>query len=395
VKHGMWIPHVPRPSLVSASVAARLAPPALDDSVVRTVLERYGLRRAGRSHSLPLARRSRNVVVRTDRGEKVLRQYRRKWSEETVRYVHSILLRLRDVGFIAPAPDTAADGLTWTRIGDELFGVFGVLPGKNYSVNYLLGRDRLRLTTIAGQTLARMHLLLDGFVPDGGHHVGLVSPDGSRRRDLAWYAAKLDELRDRSSALTDDESRALSNRLIRSAPAVLAEIALVEASLTDVALPRLVIHGDYGIHNLLFQRDGTAVPVDFELSRLDLRLNDLVSALVRYQRTGSAADRILMQTFVGAYSDVFPLSPDELAVFADAWRSYTLDAAVQYWNSYFETSRSVHRLRSALSSIERAQWVASHREVVGGLVRAAEVRAAPSNTPPASFGVPVDPGARP
>src|SRR4029453_170401 len=109
---------------------------------------RSGLPPGGRPGSPPVPRGSLNVVVRTDRGEKVLRQYRRKWSEETVRYVHSILLRLRHVGFIAPAPDTAADGLTWTRIGDELFGVFGVLPGKNYSVNYLLGRDRLRLTTI-------------------------------------------------------------------------------------------------------------------------------------------------------------------------------------------------------------------------------------------------------
>lgn len=371
---GMWIPHVPRPSRVSASIAARFGPPVLEDETISDVLDRYGLRPVGSSRTLRLARRSSNVVIRTDAGRKVVKQYRPQWTPDTVRHVHSILLRLAEVRFTAPVPETAADGQTWTTIGDRVFAVYGVLPGKNYSVNYLIRRHRMRLTRIAGRTLARMHLLLEGFVPEGRHHVGLVSLAGPRRRDLDWHAAKLRELRDRSSALADPEERDLSRSLIDVAPSVLDEIGRLDDSLADVPLPRLVIHGDYGIHNLIFQRGGRAVPVDFELSRLDLRLNDIVSALVKYRYTGGVYDLASMEAFLAAYAEVFPLTSHEVDRFDEVWRSYKLQAAVQYWNSFFETNGPVRKLRSALDSIDQAAWVAAHPDVMERLARAVGAR---------------------
>src|SRR5680860_45589 len=80
------IPHVPRPSRVSAYFAARLGPAVIDPETVEEVLRRYDLRLAGPSRNLRLGRRSRNVAVTTQRGKKVVKLYRPQWTADTVRY---------------------------------------------------------------------------------------------------------------------------------------------------------------------------------------------------------------------------------------------------------------------------------------------------------------------
>jgi Ser/Thr protein kinase RdoA (MazF antagonist) len=357
---------VPRPSRVSAYVTARLGPPAIHASTVRTVLERYGLEAVGPPRNLRLGRRSLNAAVKTDRGEKVIKRYRPQWKRSTVWYGHSILVRLEELDFPAVRLERTGLRATWTMTTDEIFAVFDLVKGTNYSLNFLLRPDRLRLTVIAGSTLARFHRCLDGFVPDGEHHLGFVSPVGDRRRNGAWHATKLDELKSRSLELTDFDAVAHARRLISQAGHVIDEINRLGDALSQASFPRLIIHGDYGLHNLIFQPTG-AVPVDFEVSRLDWRLNDLISALGKYRYRGGHYDFESMQTFMSAYASEFPLTADEQRLLPDAWRLYKLQAAVQYWNSFFETNGPTRKLASALDAIEQADWVVAHPDVIRAL----------------------------
>ena len=59
----------------------------------------------------------------------------------------------------------------------------------------------------------------------------------------------------------------------------------------------------------------------------------------------------------------------------DIWRLYKLQAAVQYWNSYFETDGPIRKLDSALDAIEQAQWVTEHPELIDRSSRSAGGRA--------------------
>jgi len=365
------VPHVPRPSRISAYVAARVGPPVLDPSILDNVLGRFGLERTGAPRNLRLGRRSRNMAVATDGGRKAVKLYRPQWTEPTVRYGHSILARLEAVDVPAPRPVRTGDGETWTSLDGGIYAVFDWVRGMNYSVNFLLRGDRLRLTIVAGRTLARLHRALEGFEPEGQHHLGFASFTGPRRRDVAWHAAALERLAGRSAELRDPDAAGLARRLIQRSSYLLEEIERLDGALSDVAFPRLVIHGDYGIHNLLYGGRGVAVPVDFELSRLDWRVNDLISALVKYRYRGGVYDFESMETFLRAYTAAFPLTPDERRHLADAWRLYKLQQAVQYWNSYFETNGPVRKLASALDSIGQAEWVNEHPEAIARLAGAA------------------------
>ena len=111
--------------------------------------------------------------------------------------------------------------------------------------------------------------------------------------------------------------------------------------------------------------------MDFELARLDWRVNDLVSTLGKHRFAGSGYDIAPMEGFLAGYAPEFPLTSDELALLSDAWQLYRLRAAVQYWNSYFQTDGPTSRLRSALQAIDQAAWIADHPEAIARLRRTA------------------------
>lgn len=357
---------IPRPSRVTSYVGARLGPAAIPPEVVRTVLGCFALEERQSPRNLRLNRRSLNAAVTTSRGTKVVKQYRPEWSAATVAYGHSILTRLEELDFPAVRLERTPDAQTMVELDGRVYAVFDFVPGTNYSLNYLLRSQRLALTAIAGRTLGSMHRALRDFEPVGSHHLGLVSATGPRRRDVAWHRAKVDELVERSASLAEPPASERAEELARLAPSVVAEIDRLDAVLSGADLLPVVIHGDYGPHNLLYRR-GAAVVVDFEVARLDWRVNDLASALGKYRYRGGEYDFESMRTFLSAYAQVFPLAPNEQQAFVDAWRLYKLQAAVQYWNGYFETNGPVRKLASAIDSIEQAEWVAGRPETVQDL----------------------------
>jgi Ser/Thr protein kinase RdoA (MazF antagonist) len=308
--------------------------------------------------------------VSTDRGIKVVKLYRPQWSGDAVRYGHSILLRLEEVGFPAARLVRTPTDDTWTEHGGGLFALFDFVRGANYSLNYLRRADRLRLTTQAAHTLADLHQRLQGFLPEGEHHLGLRA-DGTRVRDMAWHAAMIDELRERSRELESADAIVPTRHLLDRADDMLGTIAELEERIGAALLPHLVIHGDYGLHNLIFVAAGTAVPVDFEVARFDRRMNDLISAAGKYRFDDGSYDIASIETFFRAYANQFPFTEGELDHLADAWRLYRLRAATQYWNSYFETNGPTRKLESALQAIEQARWVAEHPDEMGRLRLAA------------------------
>ncbi len=350
--------HAPRPARVAAFIGSRLRPLDIDPDVIGPVLSRYRLELARPPQNLPIGRRGRNVALTTTAGQQVLKLYRPQWQTETIVYEHSILNRLAGLNFPAPRLVATPQGETFVGEGGRNYALFHFMAGTNYTSTYLLRAHRLRLTAMAGQTLARFHWQLQGFVPEGQHHLGFTSYTGARRRDLAWHIEKVSELKERSRGLGELE-KTHADWLVRHSGALLEELARLDERLSAASLPRLIIHGDYGLHNLLFQQ--RAAPLDFELTCLEWRLTDLVSCLARFRFVGDAYDVESMRCFMEAYQAEYPLSADEWQWLPQVWRFYRLQAAVQYWNSYFETIGPVRKLISARDSVSQAEWALNHQ----------------------------------
>lgn len=351
---------VPRPARVGESVRARLRSPDIAPEVVRAVLRAYGLAPLGPPANLSASRRNHNVVVTTAAGRQLLKRYRPQWRAETVGYGHAIMCRLAELGFPVPRLATALDGGDVVAWGGHHYALLEFVPGVSYSARFLLRPDRLRLMALAGTTMARLHRALQGFTPAGSHHLGFAGYSGPRRRDLTWHLARVAELKERSRRLERPEDQPHADRLLLDAAPIVEQLGPLDGMLADAPLTRTVIHGDYGLHNLLFREDGAVTPIDFELARIEWRLSDLVSCLSRLRYGAGAYDFASLRRFMAAYDAAYPLSAAEWRLLPLAWQHYKLQGAVQYWGSYFETGGPARKLIAAHDAIEQAAWVARH-----------------------------------
>lgn len=343
----MW--PIPRPDRVRQYIRARLFAPKLESGSVDQILGAFGLTLTRPPENLPFGRRNRNLVVHTSAGKKVLKQYRAPWPAATMAYEHSILNHLAERDFPAPRLNGTPDGETLVQQNGRAFALFDFVDGMSFAAAFLLPRHHQQLTGQAGAALARLHRELAGFLPVGQHHLGYQSYSTGRQRDLDWHLHQLKTLPEKSRHLPDPEAQWLSQK-----SGYLAErLACLAETLEVAPLPRLVIHGDYGLHNLLFHRDGTVTIHDFELARLEWRLIDLVIVLSRLDFARS-------RDFMAAYGAEYPLTADEWRLLPQVWQYYHLSGAVQYWHNHFEMNgRS--RLAAAQQRIMQADWALENR----------------------------------
>lgn len=321
--------HLPRPGRLLQYIKSRLYAPEMTSETVKEILGHFDLDLITPPENLPFGWRNRNLVVETPAGKKVLKSYREQWQEQALLHEHSILQRLGAVDFPAPRLVSAVNGQTFVNYNGQYFALFELAGGKNYTATFLTRRQRAQLVAKAGRTLAQLHHQLDGFLPQGDHHLGYISYSAGRRRDLAWHLEQLELLPQRSAELVEPEAREHARWLAERSAYIGERLRDLDGVLETAPLPRLIVHGDYGIHNLHYHQDGRVTVHDFELARLEWRLVDLVGALSRLDFANS-------QVFMTAYQAEFPLTPDEWRLFPQVWEYYRLRGAVQYWHNYFE-----------------------------------------------------------
>ncbi len=318
---------VAKPSRLVGAVRARLHAPGIPADIADAVLGRYGSRLERRPSNLSMSWRNRLVVAETSAGTKVIKQYRETSNLDSIAHEHSILSHLETAAFPAVRLDRADGDATIVEVDGALFAVFDYEPGRSLTACFLSTRTRRRLLGEAGATLGRLHSALDGFVASGRHHLGCDPGTGRRERDLTWHRETLARLESVES--TDGAEHGNIEWLRSRAGYISDSLTHLDDLLSRVDLPMSIIHGDYGTHNLLFRRDGTAVVHDFELSRYDWRLLDLVITFGRVAPRNQAA-------FVSGYRTTRVLSPVEFAVLPVLWRFHLLSGAIRSWERFSE-----------------------------------------------------------
>jgi Ser/Thr protein kinase RdoA (MazF antagonist) len=328
-------------------VRARVHSPLISEARAAEVLERFGVHLESRPANLSLNWRNRNVIVHTSAGKKVLKQYRETSNLDTITNEHSIIEHLRRRRFPAVRLNHTLVGGTSVELDDLYYALFDFEYGRQLTSSFMTTAQRQALAGEAGRTLGLLHVELDGFRPAGGHHLGFDPESGERQRDLTWYLDVLESLRSRPETSGGPEARSCADWLREQSDFIGNSLNEVAEIVQRADLPRLVIHGDYGSHNLLFRRDGTALVHDFELARLDWRLLDLVMTLPRLTPDAQ-------RQFVAGYRTTNDLDGKELKLVPDLWRYHQLTGSMRSWYGYTELGGE-QRLLSARTRVSRAQ----------------------------------------
>ncbi len=346
--------YIPRPRRLTREIVGRFVSPQVDLTDTSQILSQFGLELTGAPRNVNGGRRHRNLVLSTNDGTKVLKRYRENWPVRSINYEHSILNRLAELEFATPRLCTTSDAQTLVTMRGQHFALFNFVDGTYYAATYLTRSYRRKLWTIAGAVLANLHKKLEGFLPQGQHHLGFNSYSGGRQRDLNWHVETIARLKDKTQTVTQGPHAADARWLVRYADRLTEEFCRLSEDLDQAKLPRLIIHGDYGLHNMHFHDDGSVTVLDFELSRLEWRLSDIVMYL---GRLGFERGRY----FLAGYHQDFPVSGLEWDHLLRVWQFRSLQGAVQKWNSYLELDAE-NNLAEAHNRIERAMNVQSHEQ---------------------------------
>ncbi len=341
---------LPRPGRLLTDVRSRTSGSPLQIDRVAAILDRYGLVAVTARNASAVSRNPVIAVTTTGGRRVIVKRYPDRWERDTIVHEHSILRRLEELRFPAVRAIADENGETWVEQSDGgRFVLFEHVDGRDFSGSFLSPSLRVRLMGSAAELLASLHSGLDGFDPDGRHHLTRMTGEG--RADTTWAIRALDELGSGSAGGHPSVSWLLDDRdRIRLALEVAAD-RLDGASLTST-----VIHGDYGVHNLIVPSVDAPVVHDFELARVEWRLVDLALTLARLRPPSAVV-------FSQAFREAGGFSNEEWALFPTVWSHYHLTGAVQSMQNFvrhggssrIDGARKRHRL--AFTPPEwMAQW---------------------------------------
>ena len=118
-----------------------------------------------------------------------------------------------------------------------------------------------------------------------------------------------------------------------------------------------VIHGDYGPYNLMVRDGHPMTPIDFELARIDWRLNDIISAFsTNVAKADSEAMIKKMRVIAQGYQTVNPLSREEWQMLPYVWEFSTLRRVIVCWDQYLGDGLE-ERIVEIQRRMKRFDWV--------------------------------------
>jgi Ser/Thr protein kinase RdoA (MazF antagonist) len=306
---------VPKSSYLLSRLAPRRRPDAVFCQVLTRLAELYQLgeihacHRASRSNSL-------NFIVVTSQGKFVFR--RQNLPEDDVAYEHEVLDHLEQRGFPAPCMLPNIDGQAWSVLDGSLYSVYEFMEGYCPADFFWLPATRREIITRCGRTLGEYHRAIADLVPSHYKWNGYHPTEHRRWRTGDWFHQVLDDIRPLlekpgASSPTDDFTRFRIDAIER----MLGLESVVEER-SD--LSKLVIHGDYSPWNILFCSGKSPAVLDFNESRLDLTIYDVVLATFWFAWRNGHLDKDRALAFQAGYCETGRLCEMDIRLAGSVFR---------------------------------------------------------------------------
>ncbi len=328
-------------------VRSRRERPAIDPARVVEVVTALGAQVTDASRNTAQGWRSEVVIVDTTHGLRVIKAYRPDWPQSSIEHEHSVISELERLGFPSVRTCRTPDDRSVIEAGGRRHVVFEYVKGVNPASMHIPSTRRRSLLSTSARLLARLHDELADFDPAANHHVSEPAGESSRA-----YADMLHQLAGRDDV---PEALAADHMALGTRVEHIAErLVELESQLEAQSFSQTVIHGDYGLHNLIFTAPDRAVVHDFELARRDRRLVDLVVVVSRLPLG-------LRREFLEAYRSAAGLQMEEFSALALVWEEYRLRGAVRSWRNALQMN-SRARMATAARRLREAETVRTGRE---------------------------------
>jgi Ser/Thr protein kinase RdoA (MazF antagonist) len=331
---------------------------SLPESWISPLIKQYDLRVLEPITRLRGGKRNENWFLKTSDGPKVLKRYMPAIPYTQVRYEHALLTHLEQKNFPTVRLMRDVQGETIFQQDGRIYALFNYLEGYFRFDEYLyLPPLSGWFLTHLGLALSLLHHALSDFEPPEYSQYGFLSKNQERLLNSDWYVKQLEKNRSTVKTMVSWRGQMLHHRLVKMAGWLEDNFLKIEAQLSSLRPERQVIHGDYGRHNVLIRPNAPMVVLDFELSRLDWRLVDLIAAFstttASYYHT---YDLRKIQQILSGYQSGQPITREPLI-----WKYRLLDRIIRVWAKYLEREEP-QTASDILNRLAQYQWVQRNQE---------------------------------
>ncbi len=328
------------------------------------VLESYGFDKNICCLKTAGGNRGENIIIQTATDKKLLKRYKKTLGEETIVQEHSILKQLEKINFPAPRVVPMKTGQTLAKHKGGHFALFEYIEDGYQFNNYvLLPFQENKFIKLSGEILGVLHKSLIDFSPKGYNPEGFKSMSEDRWRNLDYYLEKLSFCEKELNNLTlNNLSKYLLNK-INMIITCRRDFISIENYLLNIDLPRIIIHGDYGPYNLLFNKSGAVFVLDFEMARLEWRLVEIVKSIQRFCLNRYSFSLKKMNIFAKSYNSIMKITNVEIELISDLWIYVKMKDAIRSL-FYFCSNKEDKYLRSFFASMKSIDWIKRNGEKV-------------------------------
>lgn len=263
----------PKPAYLLSQFSPAEKPDAAHHQLIAQVADSYQLGelqscyRAPRSNSL-------NFIVTSSQGKFVFRRH--NLSEEAVAYEHQVLDHLQQRGFPAPRMHLNRERKPWVTLGGANFSVYEFVAGYCPTDFLWWPATRREIIVQCGRVLGEYHRAVADLVPTFSKWNAYRPTKQKRWCEGEWFRQAVAEIRACLQKSTADHEIDDFCRSHLDAIAAMLDLESVVEGRPELA--RLVIHGDYAPWNVLFRPNRPPFVLDFNESRLDLKVYDVTLA---------------------------------------------------------------------------------------------------------------------
>ncbi len=252
---------------------------SLSDDDLTALLAQYNIGAATSCEGIAEGVENTNYKLTTASGRYILTIFEKRVAEADLPFFMAVMERLAARDFPAPKPIPTRDGPLLTRVNGKPAAIVSFLDG------VWPRQTALWHCTAIGETLARMHVALDGFA---GTRTNALSLRG-------WETLLVPRM---------DEAEKLRPGL--------AELVRKDMMAVRMAwrndLPRGVIHADLFPDNALFEGNALTGVIDFYFACTDALAYDLAVCLNAWCFDGARYDLERGRAMIAAYESVRPIS---------------------------------------------------------------------------------------
>lgn len=332
-------PYLIRPQRLYAKWQANRKNISFEMPLIKEILTKYDLGLTDSPKPAIGGSRNKTYIIETSRGKKIFKQYKESLGEPTIIQEHSILNYLNKINFPATRLVPTKFGETLVHYNEQRYALYDFVDGFTLYDYVLSPSIRNKYISIAGRHLAMLHMALKNFIPQGFNPDGFNPETGERWRDINWYAKKLMDCKKKMKSFPK-KSRLLKLSHVLDRAEYLEDLLFKNDTLLKTAdLNYQMIHKDFGQANVLYTQQDSPVIIDFEISRMDWKIIDLIDGWVNFCKGRSELSFDKMKTFYNAYNDTVRLNENELAFIPVIWNFLNITKCILFLNKYCETGK--------------------------------------------------------